>query len=199
MELSRRLPRFCSRVNALKGLLNCYDSKRPEKIAEIYAVERALLQLHIEWEHFVRELVLDSATGKFSNSSGHVRSLNVSRIRSREMVAHFLTQHYNEKEPSWHIPRTAIRAAEHLQLSNFDIISTELGISPWELDYLRYLRNFIAHRSKRAALEIRKKGLVLTTSSIDPVSVSYDYNSDGVFNYLGWVQFMKYVAHRLVS
>ena len=159
------------------------------------------MQLQMEWEHFVRGVILDSATGKFTDGAGSIVVSCAANIPTRELAGHYLVSKFPKSnwEPNWTIPREAIRAAQSLQVSNEVTIAKELGISPWELDGLRHLRNFIAHRSKSAALKMRWVGLVGTTQTIDPISISYSYNSHGVAAYVSWVQFMKYVSRRLVA
>ena len=41
--------------------------------ADVYAVERAIIQLQIEWERFVRTFILDCATGFFVSHGRSVR------------------------------------------------------------------------------------------------------------------------------
>lgn len=201
MELNRRLPKFFGRLDRVVELIDEYAANPPSTVEAVYTVERAVMQLQIEWELFVRGVVLDSATGKFSNSHGHVYSTYPRSIPTRELAGHFLISQYPKarQEPKWYIPAEAIKAATRLKVTNEVQIAAELGISPWELDPLRHLRNFIAHKSKRSALEYRRALLTAYAGQIDPMATVYGYTSPGRRSYQAWVDFMKYVATRLVA
>ena len=167
---------------------------------DIYAVEKAIVQLQIEWEQFVRMFILDCATGRYADRSGPVTSNLPSRPPTRERAGHLLVSLYKRRtrEPDWYLPRDAIVAAHRLRLSNCHNISAVLGSSPWLLDDLRHLRNYISHQSKQSALEMRKNGIVTTSGRIMPVRNALSYGINGVQRYIGWETFMKDVSRRLV-
>ena len=198
--LSRRLPRFFRRLDDLGKIISDVDATDKRTILHVYCAEKALIQIQIEWEHFVRNLILDSATGNFSNSAGHVRSHIFRQMRSREVAAHALLSTYRQRqhEPNWYLPSQAIGAAQTLGVSNFQQISAELGVTPWPIDELRHIRNFIAHKSKRSALSLRQSGIVPQTDNIDVLDIAFQYVSGGRKRYQIWIAFAKGVAQRLV-
>lgn len=200
MLLARRLPRFYRRLDHLYVVLAAIDATVHRTPQQLFAAERSLIQLQIEWEHFVRDLVLDSATGQFDNGSGPVTSPTYPDLRSREAAAHKLVALYPRRsfEPDWYLPAQAIDAAVRLDVSNHAQISLELGVTPWPIDELRHLRNFISHRSKRAALNVRKAGIVGKSREIDVLAVAFQYGSGGVKRYIEWIKFSKGAAKRLV-
>ena len=201
MELSRRLPKFFGRLDDLEELLGSYAPVPSNDVRSRYVIERALLQLQIEWELFVRGVILDSATGKFT-SSGVVVASGLSRsAATREQAAHLLIAQYKKrnKEPDWYLPADAIHAAKLLKLTNASGLALELGVSPWELEPLRHIRNFITHQSKSAALNVRASGLHFGSGSIDAVDTCYAYARPGVQTYATWVAFMKYVGRQIVG
>tara|TARA_R100000935_G_scaffold1193_1_gene3834 strand:+ start:2502 stop:3107 length:606 start_codon:yes stop_codon:yes gene_type:complete len=199
MELNRRLPRFTAKIDALQGVLGKFETERTVDLHDALALERALMQMQVEWELFVRGLILDSATGNFSNIGGPVVSSHTIQLSSREQACHYLITQYprTNKEPNWYVPTEAIRAASLLGVSNIDNISAQLGVSPWQIDSLRQLRNFIGHRSKASALKVRELGLVGRTDKIDAIGVAFSFNEHGTRNYSAWGQFMKYIARQL--
>jgi hypothetical protein len=201
MLLARRLPRFYRRLDHLSEVIAGIDGTVDRTPQEILAAERSLIQFQIEWEHFVRDLILDSATGRFANGSGPVRSRSFADLRSREVAAHKLITLFPKSkfEPDWYLPDKAIDAAVRLDLSNRAQISLELGVTPWPIDELRHLRNFISHRSKRAALKVREAGIVGTSREIDVLAVAFQYGSSGVKRYIEWIKFSKGAAKRLVA
>ena len=169
--------------------------------ADVYAVERAIIQLQIEWERFVRTFILDCATGFFVSHGRSVTSSLRPRPATREKAGHLLVGLYprRNREPAWHLPKEAIGAANKLDLSNRNDISAVLGVAPWRLDDLRYLRNYIAHQSKQSALELRKNGIITAPGSIMPACCALSYANDGVQRYIGWSRFMKAISQQLVG
>ncbi|MCA3088167.1 MAG: hypothetical protein ING16_10620 [Roseomonas sp.] len=201
MLLARRLPRFYRRLNHLSVVLAAIDATVHRTPQQIFAAEHSLIQLQIEWEHFVRDLVLDSATGQFDNSSGQVTSPTFPDLRSREAAAHKLVALYPRRrfEPDWYLPAEAIGAAMRLDVSNFPQIALELGVTPWPIDELRHLRNFISHKSKRSALNVRGTGIIGASRGIDVLSVAFQFGPSGVKRYVEWINFSKGAAKRLVA
>ena len=200
-ELNRRLSKFEARIDALANIIGQFAGGKNSDAYGVYTVERALIQLQIEWELFVRNLILDCATGKYKNKLGVVYSKVNCDLHNREKACYFLLSNYkrNKVEPDWYLPNEAVKAAIFLDVSNIATISAQLGLSPWVIDDLRYVRNFIAHRSKRSALKLREIGLVTFHESISTVNVAYSFHASGERNYLVWSKFMKFVAGNLVA
>ncbi len=199
MDLARRLPRFEARIDALIKIISFHDNGKTLPIQDVYTVERALIQLQIEWELFLRNLILDSATGLFTTNSKPI--ISPIGFANREIAAHYLISQYPKRkvEPDWYLPAEAVKAAKILNVSNFTNIPAQLGLSPWLIDDLRYVRNFIAHRSKRSALTLRTNGTASTTGIIDPISIAFSYSPSGIKSYVGWATFIKFVAKQLVK
>lgn len=200
MQLDRHYWRLRSRLDAITEHLRPHENGI-SSAAELYRVERAVMQLQIEWEHFVRAIILDSAVGRHSTRSGVVYSKLPVRVHNRRHASRLLVAQYPKRkhEPDWYLPQDAIKAASLLSLTNEGQIAAELGVTPWELEDLRHLRNFIAHQSDRAALNVRTASKMKRTGRIIPSLICYEYTAGGVRRYENWVQFMVGVANRLVS
>ena len=201
MKLSRRLHKFGIKIDRLRACLDRSDPGQSLYLGQIFIVEHALLRLQNEWELFVRNLILDCATGRYSDSRGPIIShLSPPAPRTREIAGHRLVSLYKRRnfEPNWYRPQEAIRAAELLRLSNYNNIASQLGLSPWEIDELRHVRNFIAHRSKSSAIELRTAGLTSVTGTISPVNSAFSYGTHGAKRYVAWCNFIKQVASKLV-
>lgn len=200
MLLERHAWRLRTRIDAVANVLDSY-SHPPLGEADHFPIERAIVQLQIEWEHFVRNVVLDSATGKFRAKSGLVRSNLPVKVTSREHACFILIEQYKRRnhEPDWYLPNDAIQAANKLAITNEQTIITELGVSPWELDDLRHLRNFITHRSRRSALCVRETGCIDKSDRLIPSAICFSYTSGGVRRYESWIKFMKTVGNRMVE
>ncbi|NSY59343.1 hypothetical protein [Agrobacterium tumefaciens] len=201
MHLERHAWRLGSRLDVLTSCLRDYEESAELKGADLFHVERIIIQMQIEWEHFVRAVILDSATGKYRTQSGPVRSNLPEKVQSREHAGFVLIKQYHKRkhEPDWYIPYDAINAAGRLKLTNAPRIANELGVTPWELDDLRHLRNFIAHRSGRSATTVRDVGCVSKSDRIVPSQVCFDFQAGGLRRYEGWAAFMKNVGMRLVK
>lgn len=200
MLLERHAWRLGSRIDALAEVLRPHENASLAR-ADLFDVERTVIQLQIEWEHFVRAVILDSATGKYRAKSGPVSSTLPMKVLSREHAGFVLIGQYKKRhtEPDWYLPMDAIAAAGKLALTNEATITAVLGVSPWELDDLRYLRNFIAHRSGRSATNLRSAGAVAKADRIVPSAICFDYQQGGLRRYKGWITFMKSVANQLVA
>lgn len=203
MQLSRRLSKFNSRVDTLTSGLSEFDGITELSEKHIKIIERSIMQLQLEWELFIRNFLLDCATGHFENEDGIVSSYLTQSFATREIACHFLLANFRRnpqtREPDWYLPRIAIEVADFFKLSNRATISAELGITPWEVDDLRYFRNFLAHRSKYSALKLRQTGLVAQGATINSVTVAFAYSPSGAKNYQRWSGFMKQVAARATA
>lgn len=197
--LSSKLHRLHVAIDELHDQLNAREGPSASEMHERRIVERCVMQLQVEFELFVRNFVLDCSTGRYTNSTGLVSTNLPNRFHNREKACHYLLSRKGSKrEPNWAIPQQAINAAQTLQLSNFADVSAELGITPWEVDDLRYVRNYMAHRSKESAKKLRSTKLAHHRNSIDPVAIVYSTSPRGGKNFERWTAFIKGVSNRLV-
>ncbi len=200
MKLNRRLFRFENRIEFLEKLIQRNSQHYNNWNEREYIIERAVMQLQTEWNLFVRGLILDSATGKYENQTGQIASMLTKKKISRKHVKHMLIAQYKKRatEPDWHLPQEAIRAASLLQLSNLSDISNCLGVSPWPLDDLRYVRNYIAHQSAETIQQLRRSGMIGSKSKLYPKVVIFQYHTSGNQYYMVWCHFMRTIASQLV-
>lgn len=200
MQLERHAWRLENRIDALTSGLTPFESKALSAV-DTFVVERIIIQMQIEWEHFVRALILDSATGRHSTRSGPVASKLPVKIRNREHAGHVLIAQYRRRsnEPDWYLPQDAIAAAGKLSLTNDNKIAAELGVTPWGLSDLRHLRNFISHRSGRSAINLRNATAIAKADQIMPTALCFEYAPGGMRRYESWAGFMKGVANRLID
>lgn len=200
MLLSRKLARIHNNVDALKSEISAQEAIGISNLAQRRIIERCVMQLQLEMELFIRNYILDCATGKYKTSTGSVASTLAQEFENREAAHHYLSRVRRQaREPQWAIPTQAISAANTLGLTNYAHISAELGITPWEIDNLRYVRNFIAHRSKESAIKLRVTGLTSSKNPIDPVAIIIGPSPLGGKSYERWAGFIKGVASRLVN
>lgn len=192
-RLNRRLDHVGTRISNLRAL--------DQSLERRYELERLLMELQLTWEHFVRSSILDSATGQYVNSNGPVSSLKFKGIATRELASYALISTYKKrkKEPEWYLPNKAIQAADNLKLSNYTEIATYLGTTPWLIEELRHVRNFIAHRSKSSARSLREH--TQTNNLHFPIIHSYcfAYVQNGCERFDSWILFMKQVGAGMVK
>jgi hypothetical protein len=200
MQLERHAWRLENRLDALTSGLKPFEGKALSAV-DTFVVERTIIQMQIEWEHFVRALILDSSTGRHSTRSGPVASTLPVKIRNREHAGYVLISQYKKRsnEPDWYLPEDAIKAAGKLSLTNENKIAAELGVTPWGLSDLRHLRNFISHRSGRSAISLRSATTVAKADQIIPTAICFEYAFGGMRRYESWAGFMNGVANRLVD
>lgn len=197
----KRIPKFNRKLNKIKEKIDkILNTKKSLTDEEVYIIERSVMQIQIEWELFVRNIILDSATGKFYDKNNTAISSSYKKISSREQASHKLISLYKKRtrEPAWYLTAEAIKAAEKLKLSNLSKISAELGVSPWPLEEMRHIRNFIAHQSKSAALSV--KGSPVNQQSknkINIISTITEYSHGGEMKYCIWISFIKMMAVKL--
>lgn len=192
--------RLSQRVDGLLGEVRRLPSVGTFEIKERRQVEHIVYQMQNCWESFVREMILCSATGYYSNRYGPVKSSLSSKITSKEQAAAVLVSLYPRRrfEPDWYLSREAIDAATRLQLSNLPDITAVLGATPWPLDDLRSVRNFFAHRSKRAAKEVRALSWFNSAQSITIENTCFDFDMTGNRRIESWGAFMKLAANQLI-
>ena len=80
MKLNKRLFRFEDRLDCLVQRIRKLDQRCDLSVPEAYIVERTVIQFQIEWELFVRRLILDSATGRYEDSRGRVFSKQLAEL-----------------------------------------------------------------------------------------------------------------------
>lgn len=201
MWLGQRLWSFNRELDELSSRIALHDKGKPLSVDEMYMLERLLLQLQINWDHFVRSIILDSASGQYENANGPVFSSLTNPPRSRERAAHRLISLYPRRsfEPDWYLPNEAIDAASRLRVSNYSEISAFLGASPWAISELRFIRNFVSHRTKRAAISLRAVIPSHSLGSNEIVGRCFDYSHGGSQTYKTWISFMKSVAQGIAT
>jgi len=200
MHLSKKLARIKNSVSLLEAEIAAHELIGISNHEQRRIIERCVIQLQIEMELFIRNFILDCATGRFFHSAGIIHRTYAPPFKNREKACDFLLEKKNSRrEPQWAIPKNAIEAATTLGLSNVAQISAELGVAPWEVDNLRFVRNFIAHRSKESALKLHSFGLASPKGAIDPVAIIIAASPKGGKNYERWAGFIRGVATRLVQ
>ncbi|MCQ9615876.1 hypothetical protein L1889_03475 [Paenalcaligenes niemegkensis] len=202
MQLNRHYARLKQRLSFIEREIDELAAKRVLAKREVHALEKYLVQLQIEWEHFIRRLILDSATGQYQDTSGRVFSKLLNPPKTREQALYTLLSTFKNKnrgrEPEWSHSTKAIDAATRLQLSNLTAISGYLGVTPWPLDQMRFLRNYIAHQSKNSAVTLRRQSMTSSSGKISVVQIAFDYTPSGVQRYKEWPAFMKTIAQQIV-
>lgn len=200
MKLIRHFSKLSTRLDYLDGVIGETVASHSLGFQERMVVERSAIMLQNSWELFVRAIVPDSSLGIFSDNSGVIRCQLPTVPKCRREASRILIGAYKKRreEPNWYDPRDAIDAAIKLKLSNEATIAGALGVSPWELDDLRWIRNFIAHSSERSAIKVRGLGKCAPRDKIDVAKLCTTYDQHGAPRYKSWVSFMKVIGRQLI-
>ncbi|RYG96292.1 MAG: hypothetical protein EON58_12395 [Alphaproteobacteria bacterium] len=197
IKLANRLD---GRVNALIDEVKPFIGTGDISGGDARRVEHIVMQLQNVWELYMREFVLNSAVGNATDKSGPVKSLLQERIHSKEHASYVLISKYKRRrnEPDWYKPADIADAVVKLNLTNQPKIIGAVGATPWPLDDLRHVRNFIAHRSKRAAEEVRSLPWFGQHDRIDVGSTAFAYLPGGATNIEVWAQQIKDVGSAML-
>jgi hypothetical protein len=182
-------------VEAIKGVAKPILEKPLTTETRAYA-EHLTFQLHNVWEQFIRNFVLESATGNVFDKGGRLKSGIPHKYRTREASSAFLISQYRNRpyEPNWTVPFEAIQAAEKLKLSNLAKFTATIGSTPWTLDELRFTRNFFAHRSKRAALALKQLNWFAPSQDLSVETILVPYVSGGIHRFESWCEEIKLMS-----
>jgi hypothetical protein len=186
-QLERRVNALEAEMTAILAAPIANDGRRQ--------AEHITFELQNIWEMYVRNFILLSATGRAIGAAGRLPASAPYSFRSREAVcAYLLTQRGYKFEPKWYRPTDAIKAAQRLQIHNLTNLTAAIGSTPWPLEELRLTRNFFAHRSRSAALELRALNWFSPGDIIAVETTVMPFGLGGVRRFDGWCASMKLIA-----
>ena len=115
-----------------------------------------IVRLQDHWAHFVKQLIVLSASGKAHTTSG-ISVVSAHGLTSVRGVEAWLAPYTpGTREPDWHVAQTSLRLARLLRVSNLGNVSAALGsVNSPETD-IRTYRNYIVHRNKGTADKLRQ-------------------------------------------
>jgi hypothetical protein len=154
------LQRFSKEAVVLRGrFLRSRDLERSRELEGDFAVlvrEMCTIRLLDAWSRFNREVVVYSASGNATTTSG--KSLNavagVGRIS--DVIPCLLSKYPKRKmEPDWYHSSQCLDAAKRLGIQNLSNLQLALGSSTSPVDEIRKVRNYFAHRSQHSMREYR--------------------------------------------
>lgn len=161
--------------------------------------EHITFQLQNAWEMYVRNFILLSATGYAIGSAGPLPASVPYGYRSKEAVRALLLQQPGYRfEPNWYRPADAIKAATRLGIPNLPNVAAAIGSTPWPLENLRLTRNFFAHRSRSAALELRALNWFSAGDSISVENTLMPFDVGGVRRFDSWCVSMRLIGRAML-
>lgn len=124
--------------------------------------EACVIRLWDAWSRFCREVVIRSACAAPVTASGLVLP-HAPGIKKRSEVIPTLLKRYKKRrfEPRWGDPGECINAAKLLNVSNYATVLSALSVVSAATKYVRFVRNYIAHRNKYTAADLAKVVLSL--------------------------------------
>ena len=158
--------------------------------------EWCVVYVYDAWARFCRSLILESAYAAPTTISGALVSAVVpSESAALSVVRKGFGRGGSIWEPQWASPGDAIQAAMFLGVANRGQVSASLGASPNPAEDIRLVRNFIAHRNRRTALDLRALRSRLRTPAgheVDSLLVMPSLPYQSVFE--RWVRELTAVA-----
>ena len=154
------------------------------------------VRLHDAWARFCRELVIQSASREPIDISGATIPLAPGIASPVDVIPTLLATFAKKRfEPRWYDASECIDAAQRLRLANYRSISTALSITPSPADDLRTVRNFVAHRNKQSALNVRSLKKKLGVSDRASLDDLLTFPSSGAVELLVvWIYQLRNIA-----
>ena len=120
-----------------------------------HTIQMIIVRLQDEWGHFVRNLILHSASGlgKTLSSTGVSSSIGFNGYAA--VNTWIKCNRPTSRDPDWHVANISIEWAKKLKLSNYSDISAALGSTNSPETEIRLYRNFIVHRYDETAKKLR--------------------------------------------
>jgi hypothetical protein len=183
-------------------LLNEFDNSLSALAASQYAsrsarlaAEMAVIRLHDSWSRFSRQLIIISAGGRPYTNSG-VRLGLAPGVREIRDVIPTLMSTYRRRtfEPNWARPHETIDAAQRLRIPNFSTIAAALGSVNLPAEDMRPFRNFLAHRGRDTAIEVRNQSFMRGIPRVCVEFTAGDLVQPGVTRFEQWIINFRLVA-----
>jgi hypothetical protein len=166
--------------------------------------EMCVIRLQDCWARFCRELVIMSAVYTLRMRGGSVLS-PVSQasgtLRPHDIIPELRKRFSSRKkskpdwwEPKWQDSHETLDAANILKIANYLQVSAGLSLSGTTLDEIRYVRNYLAHRSKKTAQKIASS-LGVAPSHNSPIEAILSHVvPPGVSRFEYWVRTLRQMA-----
>lgn len=133
--------------------------------------QHCVLELYDAWSQFCKDLVLLSAQGGYSTSSGTTltRASLIGSSRPLDAVYTLSGRYSHRTPPSWGIPSELIGVARGIGIGNSANVSAAIGAVNSPSERVRHTRNYIAHKSSYTA----QKAIAALSSygSVSPLDV----------------------------
>lgn len=167
-----------------------------DKSARLSA-EMSVIRLHDAWARFCREIIVLSAGGRPYTANGN-QLAPVSGIHGISEVIPVLLARYPRRrhrfEPKWARPREAIQAGQLLNIPNISTFGAAIGATNSPAEELRPIRNFLAHRGKNSANQIRNQYFFNGTDKVTVENVAGKLIPPGIRRFEKWVIDLRLIA-----
>lgn len=168
--------------------------------AHLLACEMCVIRLHDFWSYFCRHLVIYSASGKATTSTGfHIPA--APGINGIPNVIPVLMSSYRRRrnEPSWYLAFDCLDAAQRLNIGNLSKMMVAIGSSASPADEIRLTRNFLAHRGNETARQIHNYYGAGTLRSLRIQDIAGVIVSAGSTRFENWVSDFRLIAEMAVQ
>lgn len=161
-----------------------------------YVCEMCVIRLLDSWSRFNREVIILSAGARALTRGGTQLGL-APNVSGRYDVLKVLAATYHKPpryEPRWAIAAQSIDVAQRLQIQNFGMYAAAVGASNSPADELRYVRNFMAHRTEEARRCLTQHPVFGAMRNYSVEQTAGMFMSGGVSRFVVWTQGLNAVA-----
>ena len=140
-----------SEINKTLDIANVSSHDAAQERVYTRAQEMVIVRTIDSWGRFCRGIIIQSSFSTPRTLSG-ILVPNAPGIRSEGDALNRISKLYRSRpgrEPPWHVPGQAIRAAKELNINNLLTVGAALGSTPNPIDDLRAIWNCMVHRSPR--------------------------------------------------
>ncbi len=188
-------------------IIGCFETPLPNerkfylscREAHIYCREMCVIRLQDAWARFCRNLIISSAGFRPVTLSGVVVPLAPGIKHVSDVIPTLLSTYPKPKpsgwEPRWHIVNQSIDAANRLRIYNYADVSSGLGSTPSPIEDINFIRNYLAHRQYKTALNlvnIKKSLRISINSKIDDI-INYTI-FPGISLFVKWINELRNIA-----
>jgi len=164
------------------------------------AAEMAVVRLLDAWARFCRALVVNSAAGRARTAVGR-RLRRVPHVRSIRDADQLLVSSCvcTRRGPNWAVANHCVQAARFLAIENRLEVTSALGAVNSPSERLRAFRNYLAHRNRDTATEVRVKENMAQHLPVDLTTLTDTLTASGVTLFEEWATGLCDVAEAAIQ
>lgn len=173
--------RFASQTYRLVQVFCSPTLASSSELPHVYSAMFSVIRLQMLWGQFCKRVIIESALGSMSTSSGRTLS---PRIKTTKGIS---------LEIRWHIPREALKQARKWQIENYNQIG--LGLTSAPMDGINAFRNYLVHPGENSKERLLNAFPILrVTPEHGPYNLLLYTTSGGLSCFEDWVDRLMIAA-----